>query len=402
MTAPTVQVKIAFTYVGGLPVWWDVTQYLIGSVPTSRGRSLETDQYNAGTMTVTLLDNERLFDPSNTSSIHYPQVIPGIEIQLFVDGLSQFRGIVNDIQNIYSLPNLCTTVLTCLEGPSLLANCQIGAGTTLGRSFSQHYSGQRISAVLALPEVAYPLGAIVATGQSLLQASTSNVLEQDALSYCQTCAASEVGYLFCDNEGLLQFHDRYYIGTLTSSVLFSDVPADLAAGAIGYAVVEQNSQALLLFNQVTGTRSGGVLQTANDLASQTQYRLRCYPLPTLENETDALVLDLCGYTVGRYSTPNVRFGSVSLDLQSLTSTQLAAILALDLCDLVTVKRTPAGSGTPATITSISYIDQISLALNVSSSTYTITFALGSVDTRSFFILNDPVFGTLDSGNRLNF
>jgi hypothetical protein len=93
---------------------------------------------------------------------------------------------------------------------------------------------------------------------------------------------------------------------------------------------------------------------------------------------------------------------LSVELSTFGSTTRAALEALDLVQLVTVKRTPPGSGAPTTITKLSVIDGISFSLDASAGTYLMTINLGSVDTRAYFRLDDPVFGLLDAGNKLGY
>jgi hypothetical protein len=114
-------------------------------------------------------------------------------------------------------------------------------------------------------------------------------------------------------------------------------------------------------------------------------------------ETNSLydTSDLIQWMLNRYSQPEIRFATVTVELQSLDPARLAAVTALDLGSVVTVRRTPGGTGTPATITKVEQVDQIVYALDVSNSTYTLTLTFSLFDPRSYFTLDSAVLGVLD-------
>lgn len=364
----------------------DVSSFLTGTIQTQRGRSRETDQYSGGTASFILRNESRDFDPSNTSSPYYPGIIPRASVQILVDGVKEFVGYVDDIAVAYTMPNICTTTFTCVDGLAVPANVYLNNYTPISE-----LTGARVLDVLNI--IRYPPGVWnVATGNTLLSAGTFNNVA--AMDHLQAVARTENGFLFVDRTGLFTFLDRYHVGTETSQATFSD-----DGTAISYQAIVQNSQSLLLYNRVVGTRDGGTQQEADDIVSQAEYLVRSLLLGQLENASDADTLSLCQYMVGRYSQPEVRFGQITLELQSLTSAQLATVLALDLVQLVTVKRTPPGTGTPSVITILSTVENIGLALDVSNSTYTMTIGLGSVDSRAFLVLDDPIFGVMDGVNK---
>lgn len=387
-----------------LPAMVDVSQYATQQTRTMRGRSRQTDQYNAGSLNFTLRDTTRQFDPSNTAGAYYGGIVPRIPVQVFLAGVQIFGGYVDDISVRYELPNICLVDFSCLDGFNLLANTPLHSF-----SASSQTAGARIAATLARPEVNYPAyfpapftaSSRLDTGQTTLQAGTFDQIP--ALDHLQTCARSEQGYLFVDKTGVLQFYDRYHVNSSSSSVTFSDQ----GGATTPYVAVTQKSQALLLYNRVTGTRTGGAIQVATNAQSQARYGTRTLPVSSLENNSDGDVNNLVNYICGRYAGqgsggPNVRLDSVTVELTSLSSGQLASLLALDLTSVVTIQRQPQGSGTPSPISAIEMIDGISFSLDVSASTYTVMFNLATIDERSFLILNDAVLGTLDSGNLLDY
>ena len=424
MTAPAVQVFIGFEATGTLgtfftlddptrgllddptylladsTIFTDVTDHLSGQVGVTRGRSREVDQFQAGTAQFTLRNEDRSFDPSNTSSPYYPSVGPRAQVQILLAGQTIFTGFTDDVSVTYEQPNICTTTFTCVDAFTLLANMSLS-----GYTVSAAMPGAVINAVLN--HVGFPATRYIAAGYSQIQASTPT---GDALQYLQSVAASEPGMLFVDRSGVLTFADRYgikyhgspraYLGSYTFTDVTSD--PDLANGQCGYVAISQASQALLLYNIVTGSVSGGPTKTATNAASVSRYFGRTLTLSQLENNRGADIQGICDWLAAIYSSPEVRFDSITVDLQGLTDTGSAGlygaakIAALDIGCPVTVDRTPPGTGTPSTISIDSVIEGISYSLDVSSSSYLVTFSL-ALDQRTLaFTLDDPVLGVLDS------
>lgn len=378
---------VAFTH-----TYTDVSQWVSGRVDVKRGRSREIDQYQAGTASFTLRNEDRRFDPSNTVSPYVPGLIPRANVRISIGGVVEFTGMVDDFDVNYEKPNICTVDVTCLDAFTMLANTFLNGYTP-----AQQLTGARILDVLSQTSVNFPPvpAANIAVGNTTVQTSTQNNIA--ALDHCQAIARSENGFFFVDKTGVLTFFDRYKVGTETTQATFTDT-----GGSIKYQGISQKSESLLLFNRAQATRSGGVQQEADDTASQAKFLIRTLAVGQIENSTDADVLSLCQYLVGRYGAPDVRFDTIQIELQSLSAPDLATVLGLELVQLVTVSRTPGGSGTPATITKLSIIDGIGFSCDVSNSTYVMTINLGSVDTRAFLILDDAVFGVMDGTNKLSY
>jgi hypothetical protein len=379
---------------GAMPPWTDVSAYVSGQITTNRGRSRETDRFTTGSCSFVLRNESRLFDPTNTSSIYYPGIVPRTPVQILVAGVPVFTGYVDDYDVTYTKPNICTVTVSCLDAFSILANTYV-----TNQSLVLQLSGARIAALLALNSYA---GAIsIAVGQATIQAGTygASFPGDVVLDDMQNIASSEWGYLYIDRAGTLQFQDQYWIveqeqatGFLT---IFSDVAADWSAGAFPYIDVGMISATLLLYNQVLGTRNGGGEQVVNSQTSQFRYQLRSLTLPTVENVSDAAVLALCNWVLSIYQNPQVRFDTLEVELTGVSSAQQTALAVLDLTSLAWVKRTPPGGGTPSAIAIPSYIESISYALDVSGSTYRVKFGFGTVPAYGF-VLDSATLGVLDT------
>lgn len=73
-------------------IWTDISQY-VTSMATTRGRQYETDQNEAGTCKLELVNTDGRFDPTNTSSPYYPYVLPfrPVRVTAVISGTSYPR-----------------------------------------------------------------------------------------------------------------------------------------------------------------------------------------------------------------------------------------------------------------------------------------------------------------------
>lgn len=77
MTRPTVSTCVAFLTkpTASTQTWTSVASYH-RAINTHRGRQSELDRDEAGTCSVTLKNDDRRFDPTYTSSLYYPYILP--------------------------------------------------------------------------------------------------------------------------------------------------------------------------------------------------------------------------------------------------------------------------------------------------------------------------------------
>ena len=408
LSSPPTPPTYTSTYTLGGTVYVDVSNLVSGQLSITRGRSRQTDQFQAGTASFTLRNEDRSFDPSNTSSPYWPNVGPRAEVQISIAGQRVFTGYTDDVSVSYEMPNVCTTTFTCIDAFTLLANMPVD-----GLHVTSALPGAVISQVLDY--VGFPATRQLDTGNTYIQDSRPT---GDALQYLQAVSASENGYLYIDRYGVLTFIDRYGVtihgvpALIPQSVTFTDSTSDpdLAVGQCGYSQITQASQALLLYNIVTGSTDGGtsgvgISKTATNAASVSKYFGRTLSLSSLQSALASDVTGLCSWLVNLYSTPEVRFETIGVELSGVIDSRAitrlrgaANLAAFDIGQAITVERTPPGTGTPSTISIGSVIEGISYSLDASSSSYQATYALGSNDRLRYFILDDADQGVLDSSH----
>jgi hypothetical protein len=160
--------------------------------------------------------------------------------------------------------------------------------------------------------------------------------------------------------------------------------------------VEYGSE--LLYNEIVTTS----VITQTGVKAVAQESIDTYGILNL-TRTDLLInseaelADYATYIANRFKDPEYRFKSVQIILDQRTTAQQDEILALEIGDVVQIKFTPNGVA-PAIE---KYAEIISLAHAVDSTNHVLTMGFSTLDF-SLMVLNDLVFGKLDSGNALAF
>jgi hypothetical protein len=160
-----------------------------------------------------------------------------------VEAMPVFRGIVSDISLSYSVTGEATFTLQATDPLSQLAVTTIPAGTVFG----EQLSGQRMSSVLSLGEVAYTDPTDISTGLTTLAAETTTD-PINTLAYLQAIERSEDGFFFVAADGTLTLKDRHEPLTSPLTLTFSDDGIDTP-----YQQIERRVPINELVNQLSAT-----------------------------------------------------------------------------------------------------------------------------------------------------
>jgi len=365
----------------GGTLFYDVSQFLLG-VQVARGRSRELDRYNAGQTNVVLDNRARTFDPLYLSSPYAGQIVPHREIRISSNGSAVFYGVIDDWNLDYSPTGDNTATAIGSDGFTLLATQSLSAHTA-----TSELTGARVNAVLDRPEVNWPASSrVVDTGNATLQADVVND-GTNVLEYLQLIELSEPGNVFIGKDGYFNFQDRSVAVSSSAVTTFADDGSGIDFNNL--QVVYGSEQ---LYNRIVITRANGTPQIAEDTDSQNQYGISTLNQDNLLLSTDAQSLQLADFLLGRYSEPEYRFEALEIEMANLTTAQQNEVLGLELTQVVEVKFTPNGIGTAiekyAQITGITH--------RTNSISHSVTIGLSTLDYASF-VLDDSVFGLLDSG-----
>ena len=370
----------------------DISEYC-QEVSITRGRSNQFAQFNAGQCSITLLNNDRRFDPINTASPYYDAtvgrsgVLPRRKVTVKSGSNFLFTGRITDIDVVYNY-NLSTVQFTAADDFVLLANTVVEADVTP----SVELSGARVNYLLDLPEIDYPLASRdIATGTQTLGAYQINA-NTNALTYLQTIATSEQGACFIAADGDLTFTDRIVNSFATVAATFSDTGTDIPYNALQVIYGQE-----FLYNRIQATVEGGTVQVADDAVSQADFGISTYALPDLLLQDDTDAQTLTTYLVGLYAEPQYRFDDLGLLISAFSSGNRNTINALELQNLVEITRTYT-TGSPLSVTEYYQIERINHLITAGE--HRVTLGLFNASIVQELILDDAIFGVLDSTNAL--
>lgn len=376
----TTKGKLDSVYVLGGDVLTDVTQY-VSSVSVDRGKSRELDRYTAGHASVTLHNDSRIFDPFNTSSPYYTQILPRKPIAIETNGERVFTGFIDDWDLTYDISGKSYASVSAVDGFLRLSAAELDSFTT-----TSQLSSARITAILNRPEVAWPIAnRNIATGLTTLQADV--VPENaNALQYLQLVETTENGQLFIDRSGLVTFKNRVTIPPLTTTITFAD---DATVNAIRYTNIGVVYGSENLYNRVTITRAGGTPQVADSFTSQAAYGVAAYSIDGVLLTSNTEALALASYLVGLYDEPELRINEITVALHDKTPTEVDNLLNIEIADVINVIFTPNKIG--------SAINQYAIVTGIRNDIgidrHELTFNLGSVSSFPI-ILDNAIYGRL--------
>jgi hypothetical protein len=258
-------------------------------------------------------------------------------------------------------------------------------------------SGNRVTTILDLPEVNYPLTQrAIDTGGKDLQA-----LQIDAgtnvLSYLQQVALADQALLFMSRDGDIVYTDP--VGTVWNydiAATFTDSTSGV--GIVPYTNISTITDQTFLYNRIVTSKEGGTEYVEDDTASQTSYGIQTYSLTglLLENDSDAEALAV--ELLAKYKDPAYRFDDMQFALNGLSQSNRTTLATLDIGDNIKIVRTFA-TGSPLTVELYYQVERLSH--EITTGQHTCTVGLGSLKTLIYeFILDDATYGTLDTSNAL--
>jgi hypothetical protein len=372
-------------YTLGGTLFYDVSEY-VRSVSVARGKSRQLDRFTAGGATIELNNNSRAFDPENTASPFFGQIIPKRTIKVETGGSAVFYGVVDDWNLNYDLSGLSLAGADCVDGFTLLAQRALSASTETSQK-----TGARINSILDRSEVNWPSSLRdIDTGATTLQA---DVIQDgtNALEYLQLVTDSEPGSIFMGSDGFIVFKDRSVAPVSAGQVTFSD-----DGTGVEFSEVQVVYGSELLYNYVQIERNNGGTAIAFDSDSINSYGQQALIQSGLLMNTDSDALELANYLLSQYSEPEYRFETLTVQLESLTPSDQSDVLGLEIGDVARIKFTPNNVGSQIDkFASIIRIDH-----DIQPASHRITFGFQTLDYASL-VLDDTEFGLLDTG-RLGF
>lgn len=367
-------------------LFFDVTN-LVKSVAIQRGKNRQLDQYDQGLANVVFNNNDRTFDPEYTLSPYAGQIVPKRQIRISSGDVVQFAGLIDDWNLTYEPNGDSVASAACSDATASFATQTIGTRTNTAQK-----SGERINAILDLPEINWPTTLRdVDTGQMTLGADTI-ADNTDALSYLRLIERSEPGSFFVGKSGNVVFRDRNATPVSGGVTLADD------GSGIPYQSLKVQYGSELLANEIVVESAISSYQAvALDLTSIDTYGIFNLTRTGLLINSNSDVDSLATFYANKYAQPEYRFESVDILLDELSAGQQTDLLDLELGDVVSIKFTPNGI-TPA-IEKFAEVIRIDHAVDLENHVMSLGFA--TLDF-ALFVLDDAQFGKLDAGNALAF
>jgi hypothetical protein len=374
----------------------------INAINVKRGRRDQGDQFSAGTMSFNMLDTDGLFNPFDTLSPYYdaataqPGLAPMRKVRLArYSNINVkeylFNGYIVNYDYNFALGGLDTVTVYCADDFYLLAQTYMSEFNV-----NEELTSVRLTAVLNLPEVDFPIGQRnISTGTQTLGGASAFTVDEgtNTLEYCNQINIAEQGRLFMARDGDLTFQPR--IGnTLSQPVAdFHDDGTNIPYDEVGITF-----EADQVVNRAAVAIKGNTTQqVADDAASQAKYFIQTTSITDSLLHNDTAALALANYLLE--PEPEARYTAVGTNLNKLTTAQRDAIAIIDIGDTITIEKTFAsGAGTTELAQELS-VEGVEHTITVSGGHSVMYFTAPTVIVYEL-ILNDPVFGIIDSTNVL--
>jgi hypothetical protein len=360
----------------------------VNRIETNRGRTALSDQFQTGSLSLTIVDQNGDFNPQNVSGPYYNLLTPMKKVQITATygGVIYpiFSGFITSFVTRYpdeSSADLATTTIEAVDAFRLVQLAQI---STVADSGAGQLSGTRVNKLL--DSISWPATMRdVDAGLTTLQADPGT--NRTALQALSTVALSEYGALYVDATGSFVFQDR----SVTAGSI-GGTPTIFADNGTGIEYFDASwiLNDVLVFNKATITRAGGTAQVALNQASIDKYFLHSYFQDNLLMQTDAVALDYAQAYVASRAETTIRVDAIVLDLYTGNyNTGIIAALDLDFFDPIKVITTQPGGSTLEKTLQI-----FGVRMNITPNSWKTTFTTLEpvIDA---FILNDTIYGTLD-------
>jgi hypothetical protein len=361
----------------------------VDSIQTIRGRNAQADQFQTGTLSLRIVDQNGDFNPQNPSGPYYNLLTPMRKVQITATYGAVTYPIFSGFITSYTTTtpknanDVVYTTIQAVDAFRLAQNAQIStvAGTSAGQ-----LSGTRINALL--DAIDWPASMRdVDAGLTTMQADPGTA--RTSLAAMQTVEISEYGALYVDAAGSFVFQDRAVTAGSTGATptVFNDNGTD-----ISYFNAVWRLDDTLVYNSASITRTGGTAQVAINQPSIDKYFIHSYNQQNLLMQTDAVALDYAQAYVASRAETSIRCDAIQLDLYTDNyNTGIIAALDLDYFDPVTITTNQPGG---STLTKTLQVFGVAQSITPNSWKTTLTTLEPIIDG---FILDSSIYGLLDSG-----
>jgi len=366
----------------------DVSDQL-DAITTSRGRNASADQFQAGTLTMRIVDQNGDFNPQNASGPYYNLLTPMRKVQITATYGSTtyplFSGYITGYNTVTpkNVGEVVYTTITAIDGMRLLSNALV---TTITGAVAGEDTGTRIGRIL--DQVGWPTSLrSIQTGNTTCQADPGT--QRSALTAIQTVQTTEYGAFYIDPNGIATFKNRSYCTSSPANtpVVFNDNGTNISYFNAMWLLNDAQ-----VVNQAAITATGLATQTAISSASIAKYFVHSYTQNDLLMQTTAEALNYALAYVASRAETTIRCDAMTLDLYAANyNSGIIAALDLDYFDPISITTTqPAVVGT-SSITKNLQVFGVQHSISVNSWKTTFTTLEPIIDG---FIIGSSLYGVL--------
>lgn len=301
------------TFGNSIPKIVDISDQVL-NINLSGGYNLLRDQFEAATATFVIADPNGDWNPTNTASPYYPDLVPLRKIRAYgvFEGTTHyiFSGYVTSYNYQYPKDQqIGYVVIQATDGFRLLQMANI---TTVADATAGQDTGTRINKIL--DQVGWPNGLRqITTGDYETTCQADPATPRTALDAIKMAEFTEQGAFYCNGEGAAEFHSRRWImGQSGKDPVYFSNDGD----GIPYFNIIPALDDKLIINDTKISSIGGSVQEALDLGSAEKYFVHSFTQNNVLTQTDADAMNIARiYTATRAQT-SIRIDSLVLDLST--------------------------------------------------------------------------------------
>jgi len=360
----------------------------INAISIQRGRNAQADQFQAGTLSLRILDQNGDFNPQNVSGPYYNLLQPMVKVSIVATSLSVtyplFSGFITNYLTTQPNNSADTLNYTTIQAVDAMRLVQMAQITTVAGSSAGDLTSTRVGQIL--DQISWPNSMrSIETGLSTVQANPNTATT--ALSAAQKCELVEFGAFYVDASGSFVFKNR-----TTTSTSVSGTPRVFNDNGTGlhYFNSDWVLNDILIYNQASVTRTGGTAQVVVNAASVTKYFAHSYNQTATMFSSDADALQYAQAYIASRAETSIRCDALILDLYYPDAAMVLAALELDFFDPITVSTTQPGG---SILTKTLQVFGVNYQISPNSWRQILTTLEPILDS---FILNSTLYGILDT------
>jgi hypothetical protein len=336
------------------------------------------EDFEAGSLSLVINNENRLFDPSHASGTYYGELVPGRNVEIVAGGVTIMTAFVEDYDLEYDVSGRSVTALKGTDALGRLGAIQFDAWTS-----SQLSATGKLTAVCDRSEVAWtgtlrefipynlPLGF---SGEPELQ-SDSVTWGSNVLAYMQLIARSNfLSFIYASATGVLTLRP-VFSWTIFNAPSLGAVAATFGGANIPFQTISAQYGNESLFAEVSVDYEGGTAQTesvADPVAWFDAYGpLRRLSIPSTLLATAGLASDMATELLAYFDTPTFRITEFSTELAALGTSDQTTVLSVDIGETISISFTPNSVGSAISQTLIVQ----GIAHDITPDSHVVTFSV---------------------------